>query len=86
VFYVYLIESLSTQGKRYVGVTADLKQRLNEHNTGKSSHTSKFKPSANHLHRIYGPGQGRGVRALSQIRVRPRICQQAPMVVRGVNM
>jgi putative endonuclease len=44
VFYVYLIESLSTQGKRYVGVTADLKQRLNEHNTGKSSHTSKFKP------------------------------------------
>jgi predicted GIY-YIG superfamily endonuclease len=44
VFYVDLIESLSTQGKRYVGVTADLKQRLNEHNTGKSSHTSKFKP------------------------------------------
>jgi putative endonuclease len=44
VFYVYFIESLSTQGKRYVGVTADLKQRLNEHNTGKSSHTSKFKP------------------------------------------
>jgi predicted GIY-YIG superfamily endonuclease len=27
VFYVYLIESLSTRGKRYVGMTADLKQR-----------------------------------------------------------
>ena len=44
VFYVYLIESLSTQVKRYVGMTADLKQRLQEHNAGKSSHTSKFKP------------------------------------------
>ena len=32
------------RGKRYVGMTADLKQRLNEHNAGKSSHTSKFKP------------------------------------------
>lgn len=30
MFYVYLIESISTQGQRYVGVTADLKQRLQE--------------------------------------------------------
>jgi putative endonuclease len=44
VFYVYLIESLSTRGQRYVGTTADLKQRLQEHNAGKSSHTSKFRP------------------------------------------
>jgi putative endonuclease len=44
LFYVYLIESISTQGQRYVGVTADLKQRLQDHNSGKSIHTSKFKP------------------------------------------
>ncbi|WP_209601360.1 GIY-YIG nuclease family protein [Sinorhizobium kostiense] len=44
MFYVYLIESLSNCGQRYVGVTADLKQRLQEHNAGKSAHTSKFKP------------------------------------------
>jgi len=44
VYYVYLIESLSAQGERYVGITADLKQRLQEHNAGKSSHTSKFRP------------------------------------------
>ncbi|MEA2897086.1 MAG: putative endonuclease [Bradyrhizobium sp.] len=44
MFYVYLIEGLSTHGKRYIGMTADLKQRLHEHNAGKSSHTSKFKP------------------------------------------
>lgn len=44
MFYVYLIESLSNHGQRYVGVSANLKQRLQEHNGGKSSHTSKFKP------------------------------------------
>jgi putative endonuclease len=44
MYYVYLIESLTTRGERYVGMTSDLKQRLQEHNEGKSSHTSKFKP------------------------------------------
>ena len=44
VYYVYLIESLRMQGERYVGMTTDLKQRLREHNQGKSSHTSKFSP------------------------------------------
>jgi putative endonuclease len=42
--YVYLIECLSDQGQRYVGMTSDLKQRLREHNDGKSFHTSKYKP------------------------------------------
>jgi putative endonuclease len=44
VYYVYLIESLSAHGERYVGMTTDLKQRLREHNQGKSSHTTKFSP------------------------------------------
>jgi putative endonuclease len=44
VYYVYLIESLAARRERYVGMTTDLKQRLREHNAGKSSHTSKFKP------------------------------------------
>ena len=44
VYYVYLIESLSAQGERYVGMTTDLKQRLREHDQGKSSHTTKFSP------------------------------------------
>jgi putative endonuclease len=34
MYYVYLIESLSAQEERYVGITADLKQRLREHNQG----------------------------------------------------
>src|SRR5438094_9937198 len=44
VYYVYLIESLSAQEERYVGMTRDLKQRLRAHSQGKSSHTAKFKP------------------------------------------
>ena len=44
VYYVYLIESLSVQGERHVGMTTDLKQRLREHDQGKSSHTTRFSP------------------------------------------
>ena len=40
LYYVYLIESSSVQAQRYVGMTTNLKQRLTEHNTGKSRHTS----------------------------------------------
>ena len=42
--YVYLIESTRCRTHRYVGLTTNLKQRLAEHNAGKSTHTSKFKP------------------------------------------
>jgi predicted GIY-YIG superfamily endonuclease len=42
--YVYLIESTAKPGERYVGLTADLKRRLQDHDTGKSPHTAKFRP------------------------------------------
>ena len=42
--YVYLIESAAVPGQRYVGVTSDLKLRLQDHNAGKSTHTAKFRP------------------------------------------
>jgi len=44
LYYVYLLESLDDPTKRYVGVTADLKARLREHDAGKSTHTSKHRP------------------------------------------
>jgi len=44
MFYVYLIESAADQGQRYIGVTGNLRQRLLDHNAGKSPHTSKFRP------------------------------------------
>jgi predicted GIY-YIG superfamily endonuclease len=42
--YVYVIESVNERQQHYVGMTADLKQRLTDHNDGKSPHTRKFKP------------------------------------------
>ena len=42
--YVYLIERIHSRQQHYVGITKDLKQRLTDHNEGKSPHTSKFKP------------------------------------------
>ena len=42
--YVYLLRSVSHPDQRYIGLTADLKKRLAEHNAGKSPHTSKFMP------------------------------------------
>lgn len=44
MYYVYILESIIDQSKHYVGYTTDLKMRLNEHNSGKSIHTNKFKP------------------------------------------
>ena len=42
--YVYLLESISRPGKRYIGISDDFNQRLKDHNAGKSPHTAKYKP------------------------------------------
>jgi putative endonuclease len=42
--YAYLLQSETVEDQRCVGVTSDSKQRLAEHNAGKSSHTSKYAP------------------------------------------
>jgi predicted GIY-YIG superfamily endonuclease len=44
MWYVYLLQSEAAVGQRYVGLTSDLKQRLADHNAGKSPHTSKYIP------------------------------------------
>jgi putative endonuclease len=44
MFYTYVLQSLSRPAKRYIGYTADLRQRLVDHNAGKCPHTSKFGP------------------------------------------
>ncbi len=44
MFYVYLIQSETDKNQSYIGFTTDLKQRMSEHNSGKSKHTSKYKP------------------------------------------
>ncbi len=42
--YVYLLQSISHPGQRYIGMTDDFDRRLIEHNAGESFHTKKYKP------------------------------------------
>ena len=44
MYHVYLLRSKSHPDQTYVGSTGDLKNRLTEHNAGKSTHTNKFRP------------------------------------------
>ena len=46
MWYVYIIRSQVFSNQEYVGATANLKQRLTDHNSGKSAHTAKFMPWA----------------------------------------
>jgi predicted GIY-YIG superfamily endonuclease len=48
--YVYLLQSISVPNQRYIGITADLDERLQTHNSGGSSHTSKYRPWKIALH------------------------------------
>jgi predicted GIY-YIG superfamily endonuclease len=42
--WVYLIQSVSHPDQTYVGLTRNLKYRLEAHNQGQSPHTSKYRP------------------------------------------
>lgn len=42
--YVYLIQSIKFPNEHYVGYSEDLQTRIKDHNSGKSTHTNKFKP------------------------------------------
>ncbi len=42
--YVYILKSKYNPTRHYTGLTSNLKRRLQEHNTGKSTHTSKYRP------------------------------------------
>jgi putative endonuclease len=44
MWYVYIIRSISSPDQEYTGATSDLKQRIADHNAGKSAHTAKFIP------------------------------------------
>ncbi len=42
--YVYVLNSTAFPKRIYIGATSNLKQRLADHNAGRSPHTSKFAP------------------------------------------
>lgn len=44
MYYVYIIKSIKNESSLYTGFTENIKNRLGEHNSGKSPHTSKYIP------------------------------------------
>lgn len=42
-YFVYILQS-TRDDSRYIGVTTDLRRRIEEHNTGKNSYTSAHAP------------------------------------------
>ena len=44
MFYVYCIESTRMPGHTYIGTSADIKQRLIDHNRGCNPSTASLKP------------------------------------------
>ncbi len=44
MYFVYLLRSISSPEKIYIGLTKNIKLRLEEHNLGLSYHTAKYKP------------------------------------------
>ena len=44
IFYTYILRSIEHPEQRYIGHTADLRERLKKHNKGDVPHTAKFRP------------------------------------------
>jgi putative endonuclease len=42
--YVYILESISTPGRFYIGYTMDLRERIRKHQADVSSHAAKYRP------------------------------------------
>lgn len=42
--YAYIINSVNHPDKYYTGYTTNPEQRLNDHNSGKATHTNKYRP------------------------------------------
>lgn len=42
--YVYILRSVSGNNQRYIGITSNLRKRLDYHNQGRCVHSSKFMP------------------------------------------
>jgi len=44
MYYVYLLQSVNRPRQSYIGSTGNLRQRLKEHNEGKSVYTDRHRP------------------------------------------
>src|SRR5207244_7850161 len=68
---VYLLESETFGGQRYIGLKTDLRQRLADHNAGKSPHTSKYNSLAtDYVCGLFRDREGASLRTLFEVKVR----------------
>ena len=44
MYYVYMLKSVGFEDRYYTGFTEDIEKRLDCHNAGSVSHTSKYRP------------------------------------------
>ena len=44
MYYTYIIESIESSSKHYIGYSSDLRQRLLDHNAGKCPSTARYRP------------------------------------------
>jgi putative endonuclease len=44
MFYTYILESVNNPNKRYIGHSADLRQRLKDHNAGLCPSSAEYRP------------------------------------------
>jgi len=79
--YVYMLQSKSCEGQRYVGITSDLKRRLAQHNAGESPHTSKYLPWRLVAYVAFSDAaKSRDLRALFKVRFGSRLRQEKALV------
>ncbi len=43
-YYVYILQSVKDENRFYTGFSEDIDYRLKDHNSGKNTHTKKYKP------------------------------------------
>jgi putative endonuclease len=59
--FVYVLKNTESTPRFYVGLTAEVEARLAQHNAGRSTHTSRYRPW--HLHVVIQfPDETRAVR------------------------
>ena len=60
MYYVYLLQSVAQPEQRYIGFTADLKNRSKAHNAGRSIHTVNRRViNGEQVHRVADLAMGR---------------------------
>ena len=47
--FVYVVKNAAPIPRFYVGLTADVRERLEDHNAGRCPHTAKYRPWQRHV-------------------------------------